>query len=290
VSFGIIEYPTSTHTYTFDINGLRGTEQLHTTIGYTINQTGITSIKINGIERVHDFINSSLQLYEYDMLNADNTAAINRSDYDIREGLISTFTIITRTTVNPAAYMNIIRTTMIPAGFRLLHLYLITSVVTNNGVYKLYDGTIATPTTNINIKSLWPTVAASIADFDRIVFKSKYYDYFYSGTDLDNVDVGVLTPDNPKYYSSPLYSVATSSSRPNITYSVPLSSYTYDYNDWIELLGTLPINQLDVLSSYDTKLFRINDMNIPIDTTPLINNYDRLYQLYYRSTDITISS
>jgi hypothetical protein len=64
----------------------------------------------------------------------------------------------------------------------------------------------------------------------------------------------------------------------------------YDYNDWIELLSTQPINQLDVLSSYDIKLFRINDMDIPIDTTPLINTYDRLYHIYYRSTDITISS
>jgi hypothetical protein len=290
ISFGIIKYPTSAQTYTFTINGLRGTEQLHATVKYTINQTGITSIKINDIERIQDFINNSLQLYEYDMLKSDNTAAIDRAEYDIRAGLISTFTIITRTTVNPAAYMNIIRTTMIPAGFRLLHLYLITSVVTNTGLYKLYDGTISTPTANINVKSLWPTVAASIAEYDNVVFNSKYYDRFYSGNDLDNVDVGLLSPSNTKYYSTPLYSVAASTSRPHIAYSVPKLSYQYDYNNWITLLATQPINQLDILSNYDIMLFRINDMDIPIDTTPLINTYDRLYHIYYRSTDITIHS
>jgi hypothetical protein len=206
ISFGIITYPTSAHTYTFDINGLRGTEQLHATIRYTIDQTGITSIKINDIERIQDFINNSLQLYEYDMLKADNTNAIDRDEYDIREGLISTFTIITRTTVNPVAYMNIIRTTMIPAGFRLLHLYLITSVVTSAVLYKLYDDTLSTPSAKLYIKSLWPTVSPSLIDFYDTSFK-KYYEYFYTSTDLNNIEL--LTPDNQKYYSQ-LYSVVAS--------------------------------------------------------------------------------
>jgi hypothetical protein len=290
LSFGIIKYPSSVQTYTFDVTGLRNSEQLHATIKYSIDQTGVTSIKINDIERVQDFINNTLQLYEYDMLKSDNTAAINRADYDIREGLISTFTIITRTSVSPAAYMNILRTTVIPAGFRLLHLYLITSMVTNTGLYKLYEGTSLTPTLKLLISTQWAIAAASIADYDNVVFNSKYYDYFYTATDLDGVNVGLLTPANPKYHSSPMYSVAASSTRPTITYSTPLATYTYDYNDWITILATQPIDKLDVLSNYDRKLFRINDMNIPIDTTPLINTYDRLYHIYYRSADITIGS
>lgn len=288
LSYGITQYPSTLTTYSYTFTGTYNGEIVHFDVVYKINSVDIVEFKINGFDRLDDFINDSIRIYSYDMLYANGESVISKDNYELREGLINTFSIIARTDINPSVYMNIIRTTMIPAGFRLIHLYLLSSAAyTSIGESLLYEGTLATPSLQIHDRSLYAATTYSIEEFDRLKFNT-YENLFFGPKDLDHLDLSEFK-DSYEYRSTPMYTIATSTVKPRLIIST--SRLTIDY---VGVTGQnffgVPVNQTDILDSRQLKLHRINDMYVNIDDSTIININESLYHIFYRSTDVTVNT
>jgi hypothetical protein len=104
----------------------------------------------------------------------------------------------------------------------------------------------------------------------------RLYHTFYRSTDTK-----LLT----NTYTTLTYSVAIPDTKPHIN----ISQYTeYDYLKGSDMFSG-SVDDTDVLSSYDQKLYRIDDMNITVDPNSTLNNTERLYHTFCRSTEITVT-
>jgi hypothetical protein len=281
LSYSILAYPSSLTTYSITFTADRYNEPVYLNVTYTINSTGITSILVNDVERLLEVSNESLPIYEYDFIDGSGNAIISKNDYDVRFALISTFTIITKTDIAPSVYLNILRNAVIPAGFRLIHLYLISNEVFGDIMYNLYTGTVDTPTYMIKFTSPYPTALYSVYDFDSNVF-SNYNKYFFGTEDLDHVEIKYFT-NTTLYRSTPIYSIATSTVKPRIIYtSLKLISANVTGTEMFS--GT--INDTDVLDSTELKLHRIDDMYISTDPNSIDNLEHKLFNIFYRTVDV----